>query len=88
MSASRGFSSCAGRCTSVVSTPISAKFSAASMPMKPPPTTTARRGVFSVTNVRRARASSTVRKVNTRGESSDTAAGTTGAAPGAKMSLS
>ena len=41
---------CSPRCSSVTSKPSPTRFSAVSMPMKPPPTTTARKPLVRVWN--------------------------------------
>ena len=72
----------------VVLTPLTARFSATSRPMKPPPATTARLISPASTAARRAMASSGVRMTNTFFRSSPWADGMKGDAPVAITSLS
>ena len=88
MSASSGLKSCSIFSTMVTFAPRSARFSAISSPMKPPPTTVAEAGRCSSTNSRMKSASSTVRRVKMFFPSMPGSGGTTGRAPGESTSLS
>lgn len=74
--------------TTVTWIPWWVRFSIISRPMKPPPTTTALRGALLWMNVCSRSVSSTVRRVNTRADSTPGRAGRSGLAPGERSSLS
>ena len=74
--------------TTVTSSPLASRFSATSSPMKPPPTTTARRHWFCSAQSRAAMASSGVRIVKTPGRPVPGTSGTKGSAPTARISRS
>lgn len=88
MSASTTGSTWAPRWIKVTSMPRSRRFSAISRPMNPAPTTVALRAPVRSMKSWMAKVSSTVRRVNSRSPSTPGRSGTTGRAPGERMSLS